>query len=126
MLSIGAPVSGPTRPGIINTGTPTVGQLVKRSGGQNCEYTVCTTGEAFDGRIIAVDGAFITVEELQAPGVMELPCLVAEEHTLGYVACASATAKHAKGHASTGTGIIRAYRAIDATYGRILVDSVIT
>jgi hypothetical protein len=74
MLTIGGPVSGPTRPGIINTGTPRVGDLVKRSSGQNCEWTKLTAStDPVEGRIIAVDGAYITVELLASPVVMELP-----------------------------------------------------
>jgi hypothetical protein len=74
MLGIGSPVSGPTEPGIINTGTPYVGDLVKRSSGQNCEWTVCTAStDPVEGRIIAVDGAYITVEKLEGAAIMELP-----------------------------------------------------
>jgi len=73
MLSIGAPVSGPTEAGILNTGTPHVGDLVKRSNGQNSEWTKLTAStDPVEGRIIAVDGPYITVEKLEANAIMEL------------------------------------------------------
>jgi hypothetical protein len=74
MLTIGGPVSGPTEGGIIKTGTAYVNDLVKRSSGQNCEWTKLTAStDPVEGRIIAVDGAYITVEKLEAQCIMELP-----------------------------------------------------